>query len=474
LEFIGLLPRGYPNTHRGAIFLKTQRLIEPKRLKGFRDYTPALMAQRQRVIAAVRRGARLAGFQEIGTPALEYAEVLLGQGGDETDKEVYRFVDHGERAVALRFDLTVPFARYVAEHQGEMVFPFKRLQIGDVWRGENTQKGRYREFCQCDLDIIGVESAAADIEVLICLMETIAEVAATPFTMAVGHRSILSAVIRQALPTAMAADAAQTAETAVLIAIDKLAKIGRDGVAKVLAALPGVEATEVAALLDIVTARTAAGDSDLGVVRRLLSGDAPALAAIDRLEETVATVRSCGGSGSDAGKIRIDLAIARGLGYYTGLVFETTLDQLPGFGSVSSGGRYDGLVSRFSSRSLGGVGGSIGLDRLVAGLEELGLATPEKTSTVFIAVATDDARRYAFTLAQALRRSGQACDIGMTAGKLGNQFKYADRCGYPLVLTVGSDEMQSQTFSMKHMAAGTEERGLAAAGLVAAVLKALT
>ena len=140
--------------------------IQPARLKGFRDYLPQLMAARLQIMDTIRREAILAGFQTIGTPALEYATTLLGQGGDETDKQVYRFTDHGDRDVALRFDLTVPFARFVAEHQNELSFPFKKLQIGDVWRGENTQKGRYREFCQCDLDIIGADGAAADVEIL--------------------------------------------------------------------------------------------------------------------------------------------------------------------------------------------------------------------------------------------------------------------------------------------------------------------
>ena len=450
--------------------MKTQNLIDPRRLKGFRDYPPALMAHRQAIISKIREGAQLAGFQEIGTPVLEFAEVLLGQGGDETDKEVYRFTDHGDRAVAMRFDLTVPFARYVAEHQGEMIFPFKRLQIGDVWRGENTQKGRYREFCQCDLDIIGVESVAADIEIVSCLIEAIANVAPTPFTMAIGHRTVLSSVIRATLPSVLASK--PDIETAVLIAIDKLAKIGPDGVAKILMALPGASSSEVAALLKSVTAKTPSGDSDLEFIRSLLGQDLQAIEAVDRLLETVTIVRK--NLATDGfGKIRMDLSIARGLGYYTGVVFETTLDLLPGFGSVSSGGRYDGLVSRFSSRSLGGVGGSIGLDRLVTGLEELGLASPKKTRTVFIAVATDDARVYAFELLMTLRRSGIACDIGLTAGKLGNQFKHADRCGYPLVLTVGSDEMAGRTFSIKNMAAGTEERGLAASKIAAVVKSAV-
>lgn len=450
--------------------MKSQRLIEPKRLKGFRDYSPQLMALRQTIMSSMRRHASLAGFQEIGTPVLEYAEVLLGQGGDETDKEVYRFKDHGDRAVAMRFDLTVPFARYVAEHQGEMVFPFKRLQIGDVWRGENTQKGRYREFCQCDLDIIGVESMAADVEIMSSLLDVLAGVAPTPLTLAIGHRGVLSSVIHCTMPSAFAeATRNEATEAAILIAIDKLAKVGRDGVAKILSAIPGVQSGDVDALLSVVLARTPAGDSDLDVVRKAAAGDVATAAAVDRLEQMIAMVRSCARDSGHSSKVRLDLSIARGLGYYTGVVFETTLDQLPGFGSVASGGRYDGLVSRFSTRSLGGVGGSIGLDRLVAGLEELGLAHAPKTPTVFVAVATEDAGAYGFALARQLRREGLACDIGLTTGKLGNQFKHADRCGYPWVITVGSDEVKTKTFSLKQMATGEEKRHIDAADLVAEI-----
>ncbi|MEI6398430.1 MAG: ATP phosphoribosyltransferase regulatory subunit, partial [Pseudomonadota bacterium] len=174
--------------------------IEPRRLKGFRDYMPDLMESRSRFQGSIRHEAALAGFREIGTPVLEYAETLLGQGSDETDKQVYRFEDHGGRKVAMRFDLTIPFARFVAEHQGELVFPFKRLQIGDVWRGENTQKGRYREFCQCDLDIIGVDSVNADVEILSCFYRILSGFDLGGFTMRLGNRVLLSAMLAKAFP----------------------------------------------------------------------------------------------------------------------------------------------------------------------------------------------------------------------------------------------------------------------------------
>ena len=445
--------------------MTTSGRIEPRRLKGFRDYTPDLMAVRYAIMDVIRAQAGLAGFQMIATPALEYAETLLGQGGAETDKEVYRFKDHGDREVALRFDLTVPFARFVAEHQGTLVFPFKKLQMGDVWRGEKPQKGRYREFTQCDLDIIGVDSAAADIEILATLQKILALIpAAGPFTQSVGNRVILSAVIRRAFP-----GVTPEGETETLIALDKLAKIGREKVKVMLAAVPGGSAGGGDELLAVVTAKNAAGDTDLAQVEAFLGPDNAARPSLERMAMVAATVRSVTAPSADGlarGRLVVDLSIARGLGYYTGVVFETTLDSLPGFGSVSSGGRYNDLASRFSARELPGVGGSVGLDRLLGGLEEMQTITAARRDLVFVAVATDDAVPYAFQLAEALRRGGVACDVGLTP-KLGAQFKHADRLGCPFVVTVGSEERQKQTYALKYMAEGKEERDLPLGGAVA-------
>ncbi len=444
--------------------MSTRGRIEPRRLKGFRDYMPDPMAARYAIMDVIREESRLAGFQMIGTPAMEYAETLLGQGGEETDKEVYRFKDHGDRDVALRFDLTVPFARFIAEHQGVLVFPFKKLQIGDVWRGEKPQKGRYREFTQCDLDVIGVDSAAADVEVLGTLQKILSRVPeAGPFTQSVGNRVILSAMIRKAFP-----GIAPKGETETLIALDKLAKIGVEKVKVMLAAVTGGSPGGADELLGIVTAKTAAGDSDLAQIEAYLGADTLARPDIDRMRMIAETVRAIAG---ERGRLVVDLKVARGLGYYTGVVFETTLDLLPGFGSVSSGGRYNDLASRFSARELPGVGGSIGLDRLLGGLEELQKIAVARRDLVFVAVATDDAVPYAFQLAEALRRGGIACDVGLTP-KLGGQFKHADRLGCPFVVTVGSEERQKQTFALKNMGAGTEERDLPLASALAK-LKAL-
>lgn len=426
--------------------------VEPRRLKGFRDFLPDLMAARYAIEDVIRAEGRLAGFRLIGTPALEYAETLLGQGSEETDKQVYRFKDHGERDVALRFDLTVPFARYVAEHQSELVFPFKKLQMGDVWRGENTQKGRYREFRQCDLDIIGVDSAAADIEILAAFHKILSRIDCGGFTISIGDRLLLSAMIRQAMPAATPRE-----ETEILIALDKLAKIGQEKVTGIIAALACAQNQDLAQFFAVLTAKLPSGDSDIAAIAEYVKDDAIAQTEIARMRHVIHTVRGLVTNGD--GRIRLDLTIARGLGYYTGIVFETTLNDLPGFGSISSGGRYNDLASRFSSRELPGVGGSIGLDRLLAGLEEMGKIKAAQGDLVFVAVATPDAEPYAFQVAEKLRRAGIATEIGLTP-KLGNQFKHADRLKCPYVVTVGSDEQQKRTYALKDMAKGTEERDL--------------
>lgn len=443
-----------PNTNQNV------KRIEPKRLKGFRDYMPELMETRSRFQATIRAEAKLAGFREIGTPVLEYLETLLGQGSDETDKQVYRFEDHGGRKVGMRFDLTIPFARFVAEHQGELIFPFKRLQIGDVWRGENTQKGRYREFCQCDLDIIGVDSVNADVEVIACLYRTLCRFDLGGFTMRLGNRVLLSAMIRKIFISIE-----PETETSALIALDKLDKIGVDPVVELLAKLPGSSVDGARNLLAVLTSKDAFGGTDQAKIQEFIAGDEAAAKEFQRMQ-TILSIMNSVVAATSGGKVLLDCSIARGLGYYTGVVFETTLDLLPGFGSISSGGRYDNLAERFINRQLPGVGGSIGLDRLLAGLEELGRIGNEEQQMVFIAIATPDAIAGANLLAGTIRDAGIACDMGLTTGKVGNQFKHADRLKCSHVITLGSDEIATKTYSLKNMKSGEEARGLPTAGIV--------
>lgn len=426
--------------------------VEARKLKGFRDYLPKAAVTRQEITARVRHVASLAGFQEIDTPAIEYADVLLGSGGGDTDKEVYRFTDHGDRAVALRFDLTIPFARFVTENHNDLVFPFKKLQIGDVWRGEKPQKGRYRQFCQADLDIIGVDSLEADVEVVSCLFAIVNSLIPDTqrFVVSLNNRLILSGIITSFFPEV---DNGQ--EQKILIAIDKLQKIGKEAVAAMIAEISGDLATAYA-LLQCLEPQQDGAIAWESIEDRLKNS--PALSEIKRFRQTVAILQKL--TKGSKGTITPALNVARGLGYYTGIVFETTITGLPGFGSVSSGGRYGNLVGRFGKHDLSGVGGSIGVDRFLAALEELAVPGKVKGAKVFIALASEDAVSYAFTLANALREKGIATDIALKPGKLGNQFKYADKLAIPYVVTLGSDEVQANTYSVKHLASGIDERNL--------------
>lgn len=430
---------------------KTEK-IEARKLKGFRDLLPLQARVKKDIADVIWKNAALAGFEAIETPALEYAETLLGTG-EETDKEVYRFMDHGERTVALRFDLTVPFARYVVENYSELTFPFKKVQIGNSWRGEKPQKGRYREFCQADLDIIGVDSLSADVEVISCIIQNLSELVPGSFTMALGHRIILSALIRDALPNI------GENEFKVLIAIDKLQKVGRDAVLKIIRELPGSDERGAENLLTLLLAKNSEGDSDLAALKKHFESSPAVVSEITRLEDSARIIRSVT-SHSTKGKVRVDLSIARGLGYYTGIVFETTIDGLDGFGSISSGGRYNGLVNRFSTQELPGIGGSIGVDRLLAAIEQLGKIGTSERRGVFIAIASADCREYGFELLQHLRSKELLADIALKEGKLGNQFKYADKRSFAWVLTLGGDELAARTVSLKNLATGAEHRGV--------------
>ena len=435
--------------------MKGQEKVQPRRLKGFQDYHPDVMESRYHLMDIIRHEAKTAGFKAIGTPALEYSEVLLGVGG-ETDKQVFRFKDNGDRDITLRFDLTVPFARYVSEHQGKINFPFKRLQIGDVWRAEKPQKGRYREFCQCDLDIVGVDSTAADIEILLSFQNILSKTGIGSFTMTVGHRGILSALI-----TSILGDISKEKETQILINIDKLDKIGASQVKeKILSLDSSFSEHQVHEILELLTNKNSEQEQ-IAHIKKLLSNDNVQLDALEQLISVIDVIRSTRND-HHTGKIRFDLSIARGLGYYTGIVFETTIDALPGFGSICSGGRYNKLVERYSKTELPGIGGSIGLDRLLACLQELGLLTQRATeeSSIFIATASDKAMPFGFYLLQKLRDHQIPANIALKTKKLSAQFKQANKLAYPYVITIGEEEMVTKKVSLKNMKTGEEAKGV--------------
>ena len=422
--------------------------IEARKLKGFADYAGPTMALRSQIMDEVRRAASEAGFIALQTPALEYAEVLLGEGG-ETDKQVFMWEDNGGRSVALRYDLTVPFARYVAEN-GNLQMPFKRYQIGDVWRAEKPQKGRFREFCQCDFDIIGADTLSADFEVILAIMKVLTRLNKGTFTMTLGHRDVLGGLLKVFLPDVYNSP---NGESACLIAIDKLDKIGPEKVVGELSLVSGATREGAVNLLGILQKRDGEG-SDLAAIKECLISDEVATAALVRLQSLLELVK-----GLDmplSVKLVADLKIARGLAYYTGVVFETTLDRLPSFGSVSSGGRYDQLTQRFVDRELPGVGGSIGLDRLVAAFEELGVLDSSQRVGALVVLANLGLEAWAFKAAEFFRAQGVLCEVSLKPGKLAKQFALADKMLRAYAIIIGEDENNSQTVSLKNLSSGEQ------------------
>jgi histidyl-tRNA synthetase len=423
------------------------KLIEPRTLKGFRDYLPALMMAREHLLEKTRRVYRSYGFVPIDTPALEYTEILLGKLADASEirKIIYRFKDHGDRDVALRFDLTVPFARFAAQHIGQIGTPFKRYQMGPVWRGENTGHGRYREFWQCDFDTIGTTSNAADIEVALVIHDLMTALGFERFRIHVNNRLILNGLMEE-FGLAGKTDP-------LLRALDKLGKIGREGVIREMVTTAGVKADQAERVLALAEMR--GGNNEiLENLRRDFGKNAQAAEGIARLGELVQTARA---AGVDEARLAIDLSIARGLDYYTGTVYETMLLDLPAIGSVCSGGRYDDLAGLFTKQKLPGVGASLGLDRLLAAMEELHMVPGEATAAPVLVIqfAADRLGEYQH-MARSLRAAGIGADVFPDAKKVGQQLQFAERRGFKIALIAGSDEFAHRIWKIKNLASREE------------------
>jgi histidyl-tRNA synthetase len=398
-------------------------IIEPKVLKGFRDYLPQDETARRALMETLEKVFRSFGFVPIDTPALEYAEVLLGKGGGETDKQVYRFQDKGGRDVALRFDLTVPFARFMAEHVDELYLPFRRYHMAKVWRGENTQRGRYREFMQCDFDIVGADSASADTDILLLIADAMSALEVGGFTIRASHRGVFNRFLEAA--------GVGDRSLAVLRLVDKIEKVGGDEVLSLLAVEVG---DETARKVLRFVAKEDGFEATLAKIEDLAGGPAP---DTGRLREIW---RNAGEAGFE-GSLVLDPSITRGLDYYTGVVFETNLDAMPEIGSVCSGGRYDELASLYTVKRLPGVGSSIGLDRLLAALDALGKIRRRSGYTQVLVLAMDDTLSPSYhRIARALRAAGIAAEVYPEKRKLAQQFAYAERKGIPIAVILGAEE----------------------------------
>jgi histidyl-tRNA synthetase len=431
--------------------------IKPQTLKGFRDFLPGPMLVRERMMETARKVYRSFGFAPIDTPALEYSEILLGKGSDETDKQLFRFQDQGDRDVAMRFDLTVPFARFAAQHLQELGMPFKRYHLAPVWRAEKPQKGRFREFIQCDFDTIGTQSNAADIETLMVIHELMEQLGFERFTIRINNRLVLNGLLEKQELTAHA--------VGILRALDKLPKIGREAVIAEMSEHVGISPQQAATLLDFAELK-GTPEQLLTSVEPFVSGNETGQAGLKRLRELFAV---CARAGLPADRIALDLSIARGLDYYTGTIYETFLSDLPGIGSVCSGGRYDNLAELFTSQPLPGVGASLGLDRLLAAMEELGMAEATVTPTQVLVTVLDPAYmpEY-FRIAGRLRSGGISTEVFADDKKLGKQFQYADKKAIPLAIVAGETEFAESTVQLKDLRSG-EQTSVREPDLIAAI-----
>ena len=416
--------------------------IEPRTLKGFRDYLPETMIPREWLIDTARRVYRSYGFAPIDTPALEYLDILTGKGSQETDKQLYKFEDHGGRWVGMRFDLTVPLARFAAQHIGQLGTPFKRYHIATVWRGENTQRGRFREFMQCDFDTIGTLALEADIETALVIHDLFQALGVGEFTIRVNNRLVLGGLLERL-------DLVDRT-TGILRSLDKLDKIGRQKVAAEMVHA-GIDDKQAASVLELAEIE-GTNDDVLRALGRLVAGNEKGETGVAKLADLLAAVLA---AGVDPEHLRITPSIARGLDYYTGTVFETFLDGLPAIGSVCSGGRYDNLAGLYTKQALPGVGASLGLDRLLAALEELGKIEKVQTPAPVFLAFFDAARLHDYLrLAAAIRTAGVGVEFYPEPKKLSAQLKYADRRGFRLAIVVGADEWTAGTCQIKDLGSG--------------------
>jgi histidyl-tRNA synthetase len=446
-------------------------MIDPRVASGLRDLPPAVMIPRERMLSAFRAAFAGFGFVPIETPHIERMEVLTGKGAgsDEVLRQIFEVTNKGGTPgeLALRFDLTVPLARFVAKHVDELGVPFKRYAIGSVFRGERPAKGRFREFVQCDFDTIGTESVLADAETAQVISTALTAAGVPEFRITLNNRKILDGLLE-------ALDLAGQSGS-VLRSLDKLAKIGRDGVLTELqkkAQDGGAGLTEDQAKGVLDFAQTGRGGVEvLREAEAALGSHAHAGQGIANLR-TVLDLLDAAGVPQE--RLAIDLGLARGLDYYTGIVFETTVKGWEKFGSIASGGRYDDLASLFTSRRLPGVGASIGLDRLLALMSEAGwLSSTGTTTAVLVANFPGTDPVIPFRLAARLRAAGIGAEVYPEPIQIGKQMGYGSSRGHELAVIVGPDEARRDVFNLRNLADRQEDKGLSWSVLEDSVKSAL-
>lgn len=417
--------------------------VKPRIPSGFAEYLPAAQIEFNRLLGIIRDTYESYGFLPLDTPVMELSDVLLAKGGGETEKQVYRFTK-GRNDLSLRFDLTVPLARYVALHENDLVFPFGRYHISKVYRAERAQRGRFREFYQCDIDVIGSNSLSVDATFPAVINEIFEKFSFGEFTIRLNNRLILNGFFEGL--------GLQDVSGSVLRAVDKMDKISKEELRQELAGL-GLKVEQIDQVLDF-TQITGTNDEVLERLSKLEVQSEQFEEGVSKLEALVSTLRLMGVPES---RFRVDLKIARGLDYYTGTVYETLLDDHPEIGSVCSGGRYDDLAGYYTDTQLPGVGISIGLTRLFYKLQEIGVITPVKQTPAEVVVMPfgDEQLPAALSAAAELRSAGIPTMLYTEQDSLKRKLRYADRMGLRYVVLIGQSEMDANVVSLKDMMAGT-------------------
>ena len=418
---------------------------EPRTLPGFMELLPEEQILFNQIKDTIRRNYEKFGFLPLDTPIIEDSKVLLAKAGGETEKQIYRF-NKGENDLSLRFDLTVPLAKYVAKNYGELAFPFRRYQIGKVYRGERQQKGRYREFYQCDIDIIGDEelSITNDAELPNVIYHTFKELDFGKFTICINNRKILTGLFESLNLTEVSSD--------ILRVIDKIEKIGKENIIKELEEMK-ISTSKIDQIISFIEINGTTDEK----LKKLEELNIESIAFKKGLEELKEVIKYIRFFEVPEEFFKIELTIARGLDYYTGTVYETFLDEYKSLGSICSGGRYENLAEYYTDRKLPGVGISIGLTRLFYQLNEIKLINPQKKSiSDILIISMTENFEYVSKVAKKMRDYGKNVQIYFEDKKIKAQFRYADKLKIPYTIVIGDDEVQKGIYTIKNMETGEQ------------------
>jgi len=442
---------------------------KPTLPKGTRDFSPEEMVKRNFIFDTIKSVFRKFGYQEIQTPSMENLETLTGKYGDEGDKLIFKILNSGDflskvspeelqvgdakkltskvSEKALRYDLTVPFARYVVAHQNDISLPFKRFQIQPVWRADRPQKGRYREFYQCDADVVGSESLLNEAEFVLIYQEALSQLGLKDFSILINNRKILSGIAEIIGKPELIID--------MTVAIDKLDKIGFDGVCKELLER-GFTQSDIEKLQPIIELK-GSNSEKIQALKKVLAYSEIGQNGIEELETIFNYIQRLQTPKATLPNVALDITLARGLNYYTGAIFEVKSNEVT-MGSIGGGGRYDDLTSMFGLKNLSGVGISFGADRIYDVLEELGAFPKNTTESTKVLISNFDgaAEKFALPILSQLRAAGIAAELYPQAAKLKKQLGYADAKHIPYVILIGSEEMASGLLSLKNMKSGEQ------------------